>query len=172
MQEARLERLPLFENLTPKERAEFEVLLEPASFETGEEILEEGSPDGCLYVLTSGTVEVHKEVVPDRQQHLATIEAPAVVGEFGLMTEPPATATVTARSPIEAWRLPREAFLEKLEAGSEAAFKVAYKLGRILAGRMARTDESIAKIVAQLEDTESDRDFDVFRDKLMQEWSF
>ncbi|MDQ3863902.1 MAG: cyclic nucleotide-binding domain-containing protein [Actinomycetota bacterium] len=172
MQGARLERLALFENLTPKERAELEVLLEPASFEAGEEIFEEGSPEECLYVLTYGTVEVHKEVSPDRQQHLATIEAPAVVGEIGLMTESPATATVTVRSPVQAWRLPRETFLEKLESGSDAAFKVAYEIGRILAERMARTDESIAKIVAQLEDTESNRDFEVFRDKLMQEWSF
>ena len=172
MQGARLGRLPLFENLTSKERAELEALLEPASFEPGEEILEEGGPEECLYVLTYGTVEVHKEVFPDRQQHLATIEAPAVVGEIALMSEPSATATVTARSPVEAWRLPRETFLEKLQAGSDAACKFAYEIGRTLAERMAGTDESIAKIVARLEDTESNRDFEVFRDKLMQEWSF
>jgi DUF917 family protein len=52
------------------------------------------------------------------------------------------------------------------------AYKVAYEIGRTLAEKMAQTDESIAKVVAKLEDAESDRDFDVFRDKLIREWSF
>ena len=172
MQEARLEELSLFENLTFEERADLEALLEPASFETGMEILEDGGPSKYLYVLASGTVEVHKEIFPGRRQSLATIVAPAFVGEMGLVAEPRAAATVTAKGPVETWRLPREAFRKKLEAGSSAAYKVAYEIGRVLAERMAKTDESIANIVAQLEDAESDRDFDVFRDMLIREWSF
>lgn len=172
MREMRLEGLPLFENLTPGERSELEELLEPASIRDGEAIFEEGGPEEHLYVLTSGAVEVSKRVFPGHWQRLAIVEAPAVVGEMGLMTEPQAVCTVTARGPVEALYLPRRAFLEKLEAGSGAAHKVAYEIGRTLADRMARTDESIAGIVARLEETETDRDFDVFREKLMHEWSF
>ena len=172
MQEAYLEGLPLFKDLTPEERAELETLFEPASFADGETIFEEGGLEEYLYVLTSGAVEVHKEVFPGRQQHLATIKAPTVVGEMGLVAEPQAAATVTARGPVEARRLPRETFLEKLEAGSSAAYKIAYEIGRTLAEKMARTDEYITEVAAQLEDAELERDFDAFRDKLMQEWSF
>ncbi len=169
-----LESLPIFEALTPEERSELEPLLEPASFAAGEKIITEGGPEDYLYVLTSGEVEVHKEVVPGRRQHLATMQAPTVVGEMGLMTEPRATATVTAKSATEGWRLPREAFLEKLDAGSIASHKVAYEIGRTIAGRMAATDEAVAKIVARLDDEQdsSDRDFEVFGDKLMRDWSF
>lgn len=169
-----LESLPLFETLTPEERSELEPLLEPTSFAAGEEIITEGGPEDYLHVLTSGEVEVHKEVVPGRRQHLATMEAPTVVGEMGLMTEPRATATVTARSATEGWRLPREAFLEKLDAGSFAAHKVAYEIGRTIAERMAATDEAVARIVARLDEERaaSNRDFEVFGDKLMRDWSF
>jgi len=173
VQEAYLEGLSLFEDLTYEEKAELGALLEPASFGIGEDILEEDGLEGYLYVLTSGAVEVYKEVFPGRRQLLATIEAPAVVGEMGLVTRCPAVATVTAKEPVEAQRLPYEAFLKKLDAGSEAAYKVVYEIGRTLAERMARTDERVASVVAQLEDTEPDRrDFDVFRDKLIREWSF
>ena len=172
MREARLEGLPLFENLTPGERAELEELFEPASIEDGETIFEEGGPEEHLYVLTSGAVEVSKRVFPGHWQRLAVVEAPAVVGEIGLMAESLASCTVTARGPVEALYLPHEAFLEKIEAGSRAAHKLAYEIGRTLAERMANTDESIAEIVGRLEETESDRDFDVFREKLMHEWSF
>jgi len=172
VQETYLEGLPLFKDLTSEERAELEALFAPVSFETGEAIFEEGGPEEHLYVLTSGTVEVYKEVFPDRWYRLAIVEAPAVVGEIGLVSEPPAVATVTAKEPVEARCLPDKIFLEKLDAGSEAAYKVAYEIGRTLAERMAHTNECIAKVVAQFEESEPKRDFDVFRDKLMQEWSF
>lgn len=172
MQESRLERMPFFENLTAKERDELEALLEPANFDAGEVIIKEGDPAEYLYVLTSGTVDVHKEVFSGRRQLLATLEAPTVVGEVGLLSEPRGTATVTAKDSVEAQRLSREAFLEKLGASSSMAYKLSYEIGRALAEKMAHTDESIAKIIARLEDTESDRDFNVFREKLTQEWSF
>ncbi|MDX6381501.1 MAG: family transcriptional regulator, cyclic receptor protein [Rubrobacteraceae bacterium] len=170
MHVARLEGLPLFEDLTSEEKAELGALLEPASFGAGTKILEEGAPTGYLYVITSGAVEVSKEVFPGHRQCLAILEKPAIVGEITLINGPRATASVMAQGPVEAWRLSHETFLEKLEAGSLAAYKVAYQIGRILAERMAKTDESIAEIVAQLE--KSDRDFEAFRDKLIQEWSF
>jgi CRP/FNR family cyclic AMP-dependent transcriptional regulator len=172
MQGARLEGLPLFSNLSPEEQAEIEALLEPASFGAGEEIFEEGGPEKCLYVLTSGTVKVYKEIYPSQRQHLATIHAPTVVGELGLMTEPKASTSVVTEEPVEALRLSHEEFLEKLKSGSSTAHKVVYEIGRTLAERMAKTDESITKIVARLEDARSDRDFDVFQNKLIQEWSF
>src|SRR3712207_9346800 len=92
-----LRDVPFFRHLNDEEREELEDLLEPASFEAGETIFEEGGPEERLYVITSGTVEGHKMVIPGRRQRLATIEAPTVVGEMGLLTEPRATATVEAR---------------------------------------------------------------------------
>jgi len=172
VQEAFLERLPLFKDLTPEEKAELETLFEPTSFEPGQAIFEEGGPEEYLYVLTSGQVEVHKEVFPGRNQHLTTLEAPAIVGEMGIVTEPRAAASVMASDPVEAQRLPHEAFLERLKANSSAAYKVVYEIGHTLAEKMARTDAYVAKVLAQLEDTKIDRDFDAFRDKLLREWSF
>lgn len=167
-----LDTLPLFDNLTPEERTEIGALLQPASFKAGEKLFSEGKPEDNFYVLVSGVVEVTKEVFPGRAQRLAVMDAPTVVGEMGLFAEPKAAATVTASEPVEARRLSREAFLERLDAGSVAAHKLAYEMGRTLAERMANTDEAIARIVARLDETDRDRDFEVFQDKLMREWSF
>jgi CRP-like cAMP-binding protein len=167
-----LRDIPLFRHLDDEEREELEELLEPANFEAGETIFEEGGPEERLYVITSGTVEVHKRVLPGRQQRLATIEAPTVVGEMGLLTEPRAAASVEARTPIEAYGIDRDRFLEMLDDDSPAACKVVHEIGRTLAGRMARTDESIADILGQLEDTDEATDFEIFQDRLIREWSF
>ena len=167
-----LSGVPFFEHLDAEERAELGELLEPASFEAGELIFEEGGPEGRLYVITSGSAEVYKTVLPGRREHLATLEAPTVVGEMGLLTEPRAAATVEARTPIEAYGIDRDRFLELLDADSPAACKVIYEIGRTLSERMAKTDRSVAEIIARLEEADEATDVDVFRDRLIQEWSF
>jgi CRP/FNR family cyclic AMP-dependent transcriptional regulator len=164
--------VPFFRHLNDEEREELEELLEPAGFEAGETIFEEGGPEEWLYVITSGVVEVHKMVLPGRRQHLATIEAPTVVGEMGLLTEPRAAASVEARTRVEAHGIDRDRFLEMLDDDSPAACKVVYEIGRTLADRMARTNESIAEIIGQLEGGGETTDFEIFHDRLIREWSF
>jgi CRP/FNR family transcriptional regulator, cyclic AMP receptor protein len=167
-----LRDVPLFRHLNDEEREELEELLEPADFEAGETLFEEGGLEVRLYVITSGTVEVHKGVLPGRRQHLATMKAPTVVGEMGLLTEPRAAASVEAKTSVEAYGIDRDRFLEMLDADSPAACKVVYEIGRALADRMARTDEAIAGIIAQLENAPEATNFDVFQDRLIREWSF
>lgn len=167
-----LEEIPYFRHLTEEETEELEELLEPASFAAGQTVFEEGGPEERLYVISSGTLEVYKEVLPGRRQHLAFVEAPTVVGEMGLLTEPRAAASVVAKTPVEAHGIDRDRFLEMLDADSPAACKVVYEIGRTLAQRMDRTDAAIAGIVARLEaaDARDNHDADVFRDQLIEEW--
>src|SRR5215204_279143 len=129
-----LRDVPLFRHLNDEEREELEELLEPADFEAGETLFEEGGLEVRLYVITSGSVE--------------------------------------AKTSVEAYGIDRDRFLEMLDADSPAACKVVYEIGRALADRMARTDESIAGIIAQLENAPEATNFDVFQDRLIREWSF
>lgn len=164
--------IPLFSRLSAEEREEIEEILEPAEFSAGENIFEENGPEDYLYVIGAGIVEVHKGVLPGRRQVLATVSAPTVVGEMGLLTEPRAAATVTAKTRIEAHGINRDRFLEMLDDDSLAACKVVYEIGRTLSERMARTDETISHIIARIEKADSGHDVDVFQDTLLNEWSF
>ena len=165
--------VPIFKHLDDEERAELEELLEPASFEAGEMIFDEGGPEERLYVITSGTVEVYKKILPGRRQHLATVEAPTVVGEMGLLTEPRAAASVEAATRVEAHGIERDRLLEMLDADSPSACKLVYEIGRTLAERMAATDRTVVEVIDQLEKADSGpRDPDVFRDQLVHEWNF
>jgi CRP-like cAMP-binding protein len=166
----RLDEIPLFKRLDPDERAELEELLEPFYFDAGEAIFEEGGPEGHLFVLTAGEVEVHKNVLPNRTQTLAEMSAPTVVGEMGLLTEPKAAASVVAKTSVEAYGVRREDFLRMLDENSIAACKVVYEIGKTLAERMAKTDDSVAEILARIEDHDENLDLDVFQDSLMREW--
>src|SRR4028118_262896 len=87
---------PVFRHLDAEERAELEGLMEPAYFDAGQAIFREGGPEERLYVITAGTVEVHKRVLRGRRQHLATAGAPPAVGDVGLPTRARAAAPVHA----------------------------------------------------------------------------
>ena len=165
--------VPVFRYLNAEERAELQNLMEPAFFDAGRVIFREGGPEDSLYVVTAGTVEVHKKVGRGRRQHLATVGSPTVIGEMGLLTEPRAAATVEAVTPVEAHGIDRDRLLEMLDADSPAACKLVYEIGRTLAERMAKTDETVAEVVARLEDARpGSGDADVFRDRLVRDWSF
>src|SRR4028118_1213108 len=185
--------VPVFRHLDAEERAELEGLMEPAYFDAGQALFREGGPEERLYVITAGTVEVHKRVLRGRRQqlatvggaaggggggaagerrclvaagtvevhrrvlrgrrqHLATVGAPTVVGEMGLLTEPRAAATVEAVTPVEAHGLGRDRLLEMLDDDSPAACKLVYEIGRTLAERMAKTDDTVAEVIVRLED--------------------
>ena len=84
-----------------------------------------------------------------------------------------AAASVEARTRVEAYGIDRDRFLERLDEDSPAACKVVHEIGRTLADRMAKTDETIADIIGRLEGTEDEApDFEIFRDRLIREWSF
>ena len=167
-----LSDVPIFEHLDEDERAEFEELSEPVRFEAGQRIFEEGAPEERLYVITSGTVEVYKKVLPGRRQRLATLEAPTVIGEMGLLTEPRAAASVEATTRVEAHGVGRDRLLEMLDADSPAACKLVYEIGRTLAERMAATNETVAEVISCLENRAGrSEDIDVFRDQLIRDWS-
>lgn len=165
--------VPVFRHLDVEEREELEALMEPAYFDAGQQIFREGGPEERLYVITSGTVDVHKKILRRRRQHLATVSAPTVVGEMGLLTEPRAAATVEAVTPVEAHGIDRDKLLEMLDDDSPAACKLVFEIGRTLAERMAKTDQTVAEVIARLEEAQAGGgDVDVFRDQLARDWSF
>jgi CRP/FNR family transcriptional regulator, cyclic AMP receptor protein len=74
---------------------------------------------------------------------------------------------------VEAHGVGRDRLLEMLDADSPAACKLVYEIGRTLAERMAATNETVAEVIFRLENTAGrSEDIDVFRDQLIQDWSF
>ncbi|MBM4359706.1 MAG: mechanosensitive ion channel family protein [Deltaproteobacteria bacterium] len=102
----------------PLKQDEIEALadrLRYAPFVAGEEMTHEGDRADWLYLVLSGSVEVAVESTGGRQK-VAMLEGPTVIGEMGLLTGAPRTASVHARSQVESYRLDKEAFRKTLEA--------------------------------------------------------
>ncbi|MGF1471359.1 MAG: cyclic nucleotide-binding domain-containing protein [Rubrobacteraceae bacterium] len=162
-----------FEFLSEDERREFVEISEPVSFVPTEHIIEEGSRPKSMYVLLTGKVEIRKRLSDDRNRVLAEIRADehqTVVGERGLLGRTKASATVRAKGRVEALKIPREAFHAMISEGRPAAFKLAYRISRLLALRLTRLDDEVVAAVREM-DRKGDTDLDVFRDNLITEWT-
>ena len=164
-----------FEFLSDEERAEFAEAAELAVFGPGETLIEEGGEPGSLFVVTSGQVEVCKHIPGHGERPLAVLDATkerTVVGERGLLTDGRASATVRAggAGEVEAIKIPREKFREMVREGRPAAYKLAYRISRTLAKRLARLDEEVVGAIRELEHR-GETDLDAFREKLVTEWT-
>ncbi|MBV9455546.1 MAG: cyclic nucleotide-binding domain-containing protein [Rubrobacter sp.] len=162
-----------FEFLSEKERAELLQTTELTTFEPSQILIEEGSEPSSLFILTSGQVEVRKRLPDGGDKLLAVLDAKngrTVVGERGLLSDSETSATVKARSEVEAVKVPRETFRAMIHEGRPAAYKLAYRVAHILAERLARLDEEIVEAAREIE-RHGETDLEMFRHKLMTEWT-
>jgi CRP-like cAMP-binding protein len=107
---ALLDDLELFKSMTAAELAQLADRLRPAPFSAGEVISRQGAEAHWLYILTSGAVEVRVRTPEGAEKVVSTLTAPAFFGEMSLLTGEPRAATVTAKTPVECFRLAPEDF--------------------------------------------------------------
>ena len=91
--------------------------------------MEAGAVEDWLFVVLVGEVTV---IRPDRT---LTIGAGSVVGELAVLDPRPRTATVTAASPVQAFRLRKAAFDDAMRDRPEIAAGVITELVRRLRQR-------------------------------------
>jgi CRP-like cAMP-binding protein len=77
---------------------------------------------------------------------IATVTAPAVLGEISLLTEGPHTASVRAKTACEFSLLTTTQFQRLLRDESLAAYKVIAILAEVLARRLHRMDERFVEV--------------------------
>lgn len=143
---AALERVPVFAPLTAgeKERLAEGLLFTP--FAAGEAIVRQGAAANHLYVLTKGSVEVRVEVEGAAPRAIATLTAPDVFGEMGMLTGEARKATVLALEETECWRVTHEAFHGILAARPALAEEISSILAQrdveLAAAREGLSDEA------------------------------
>ena len=128
---AAVEQVPFFSPLTPEEKTRLAEGLLFAPYGAGETVVAQGAPAKHLYVLTKGTAEVRVSVEGSEARAVATLTAPVVFGEMGLLLGEPRRATVVASEDVECWRVTKEAFQGILAARPSLAGEIS----QILAAR-------------------------------------
>lgn len=121
-----LKALPMFADLSLEDmRSLFRVCVHHG-FGAGMDIIEPGQPGRGLFVITDGQVDVFSGLGPDARR-LNSLGVGGYLGEISLLLDGPTSARVTARTPVKALFISREAFKQYVFNTPTAALRI-YRL--------------------------------------------
>ncbi|MEA2330617.1 MAG: family transcriptional regulator, cyclic receptor protein [Thermoleophilaceae bacterium] len=119
MDEARLKNIPLFANLSRKERRALAQRADEVDLAEGRQIVREGEFPYEFFALEEGTAEVRRG-----DQFLAELGPGDFFGEMGLVSDARRNATVIATSPVTAVVMTGQAFRQTARELPEVADKI------------------------------------------------
>ncbi|MEZ0235131.1 MAG: MFS transporter [Actinomycetota bacterium] len=129
---ALLERLDLFETASPATLEALAAVSTREQVPAGTVVVREGDEPDDLFAIESGTAEV---TTLEAAAPLARLEAGDYFGEIGLLERRPRTASVTAVTDVELYRIPGEEFLRIANEGP----RISTTLLAVVSNRLAST---------------------------------
>jgi CRP/FNR family transcriptional regulator, cyclic AMP receptor protein len=125
-----LERVSLFSDLKPRERAEIAAAMKPRTVAAGDTVAVEGEAGVGFFVIESGTARVSVE-----GENLRTLGPGDSFGEIALITDSKRTASITAETELHCWGLPAWQFRPIVKENAGMAWKLLEVVAKILAER-------------------------------------
>ncbi|MBT3370501.1 MAG: Crp/Fnr family transcriptional regulator [Rhodospirillaceae bacterium] len=101
-------------------------------FAANQTIFDERSPAEWVYILSSGAVEIRVGTLSDNPTTLTTIKVGDVFGELALLEGRPHRAEAVATEPTEVLEVPRQEFIDRLNASDPVMKTVVNHLVRRL----------------------------------------
>lgn len=129
----RLHAVPLFAGCDKKELERLSTAIDTISVSAGTTLFRQGAKQHEALVIESGEAEVAID-----GEVIATIPAGEMIGEIGLITRSPATATVTAATDMSLLVIPHQRFEAVLHDTPGLAWAIAQELAHRLQATDAR----------------------------------
>ena len=136
-----LRQVPMFKDIDPSRLKLLAFTSERVQFAGGQRFFAQGDLSDAAYVILDGRANVLLNT-PNGEIQVAELGGNALVGEMGILSDTPRSATITAAEPTMALRIDKRVFLELLAQFPQMALAVM----RELAQRLERTN---AQLVAQ-----------------------
>lgn len=140
-----LKKIPGFTNLDQATLKIIDSVLEPATFEAGETLCNEGETGDRMFIIESGDVAVLKEVEDGDLMEITTLQAGDIAGEMGLFGQRKRSATLRAKSRCTVWTLSYTVFETLLEQYAS----LAKGLLSYMSGHLVRQTSTVARLMAK-----------------------
>jgi CRP/FNR family cyclic AMP-dependent transcriptional regulator len=136
-----LANAPLFAGFGSAELKRLARDLYPRQYQAGEVVLKEGEEAAGFYIVSSGQVEVVKDLGGPKETVLATLGQGDFFGETALLDGYPRTASIRALEDSQCLVMTRWDFLAELKSRPD----MAAQLLRTLARRLRQTDARLTE---------------------------
>jgi len=115
-------------------------------FGPGDEVIRAGEEDRALYIVVEGTLEIVLFDARGGEHRYGTIGQHSVTGEMSFLDGRPRGATIRALAGGEVIRISFDAYEALAARYPELGRAILLDLGRILAARLRRANEVIARV--------------------------
>ena len=135
-----LRKVPMFSKLEPSKLKLLAFTSQSLAFDNAEVLFRAGESADAAYVIVEGEVEIVSET--ESGEFVAGVLGKnELVGELGVLTNSPRSATIRARGPAVALRISDEMFLRLLAENPEVALDVMRQLSDKLVKTHRRYEE-------------------------------
>lgn len=135
-----LKRVPLFKGLTDRQFKIMVGSIVTRNYTDGEAMVVQGEGGVGIYIIASGSAEAILEMNDGEKKSVNTFGPADFFGELALLNDGPRTASVFARSDVEALVLTRWDFIPLLKKDGEMAVAILQEL----AGRFRQTLDALS----------------------------
>ena len=136
-----LREVPMFSGLEPARLKLLAFASDRVAFASGETVFKQGGRSDCAYIILEGTADV-QVAAGDDEITVASLGRNALIGEMGILTDSPRSASVRVTSDVVALRIRKEVFFDLAREFPGVAVAVM----RDLAKRLERTNALLAEV--------------------------
>jgi CRP-like cAMP-binding protein len=135
-----LRQVPMFRDIDPARLKLLAFTSERVNFAQGQKFFSQGDPADAAYVILQGKADVELESGGGSIK-VAELGQNAIVGEMGILSDSPRSATIVAAAPTSALRIDKRVFLELLTQFPQMSVAVM----RELASRLEKMNAQLAR---------------------------
>lgn len=137
-----LRSIPILRAVPPEDIDQITPALQHVAFAPGEFVIRQDDDGDSMYVLISGSVDVHVASKSGMSEYVATLEQGQFFGEMSLLTGEKRTATVMAMDPVECLVVDKQSVLDLLRRRPELALD----MSTVIADRQANLSATREKL--------------------------
>ena len=149
--EEMLAKIPVFENLKPRELRQVAGIVHRRQFVPGEYVFFQNDPGLGMYVIEQGEVSVFLLGNDGTKKEVAVLKDGDFFGELSLLDESPRSASVIAQSDANLIGFFRPDLFEIMEKSPETGLKIVLKVAEMIGERLRNTNQELSKLRAQLD---------------------
>ena len=140
-----LRRVPFFAEIEPSKLKLLAFMSERVGFDPGKNLVRQGDQADAAYLIIDGHADVIVET-PGGPVVVATLGANEIVGEIGILTNVPRTATVCAKDRLITLRISKEPFMRMVREFPNMAVSIMQEL----AHRLELTNNQLSTALAEI----------------------
>jgi CRP-like cAMP-binding protein len=135
-----LRKVPLFSKLEPSKLKLLAFTSERLTYEGGEVVFKEGDAADCAFVIMDGEADIYAHT-ESSEVVVGTLKPNQLLGELGVLTNSPRSATIRANGQLVMLRISDELFLKLLAENPQVALDVMRQLSGKLVLAHRQTEE-------------------------------